>query len=393
MRLLLYTGKGGVGKTTVSAATAVACARRGLRTLVMSTDIAHSLADCFDCPIGPGLTPIEANLWAEEVSVNHEVDRHWGTIHRFLTEFLSRQGFERLLADELAIFPGMEELFCLLKIKDYHDQQRADVVIVDCAPTGSTLRMLSFPDMIRWYMKRLFHVERKVVQVVRPLVERLSDLILPDERVYASFEALFNRAGAMKEILVDPDTTSCRLVTNAEKMVIAESQRAYTHLALFGYRVDGVFLNKLLPEDLDAPYFAEWKRVQKAHVAMTRERFEPLPVFPIQLMDREVVGTDLLARLADDVFGDRDPASFFHREQTTEFQSVDGGYELILHLPLATRGEVGLWVSGDELTVEVGHVRRNVVLPRAMAALPLRRARMVEGRLRVTFGGPDDECS
>ena len=393
MRIILYTGKGGVGKTTLSAATAVCCARRGHRTIVISTDAAHSLADCFGCRVGPGLTEVEPNLWAEEVSVNREISRHWGVIHEFLTDFLSRQGFERVLAEELAVFPGMEDLFCLLKIKDHHDQQRSDVVIVDCAPTGSTIRMLSFPDMIRWYMKRLFHIERRVVQVVRPVVERMSDLILPDGKVFDAFEKLFVRAGAMKDLLCDTRTTSCRLVANAEKMVIAESQRAYTYMSLFGYMVDAVFVNKLLPTHLSDPYFDHWKKVQQAQMAAARERFDPLPLFPILLMDREIVGADMLATMATHVFGDRDPTTFFYRERVSEFRPTGDGYELTLRLPLTSRGDVEMWVAGDELTVEVGGVRRNVVLPRAVAALQPRDARIVDQHLQVTFGGRDNGSS
>jgi arsenite-transporting ATPase len=244
MRIILYTGKGGVGKTTISAATAVRCAELGHKTIVMSTDPAHSLADSLDCKIGVKPKKMSENLVAEEINVHEELKKNWGRIQTYIKKFLKSRGFEDLMAEEFAVFPGMEELFSLLKLREYAENESYEVAIIDCAPTASTVRMLSVPDVIRWYMDRFFDIERRIVKTVRPIAERITKVPFPTDDVYDSVEELFHKVEGMKDILTDSKKASIRLVFNPEKMVIKESQRAYSYLNLFGFTVDAVIANR-----------------------------------------------------------------------------------------------------------------------------------------------------
>ncbi|MFC1890629.1 ArsA family ATPase, partial [Thermodesulfobacteriota bacterium] len=266
MRIILYTGKGGVGKTTTAAATAVKCAEHGHRTIVLSTDAAHSLSDIFETGIGASPTPIVEGLDAQEIDVAYELKHHWGVIQSYITKFLKSQGIEGIMAEEFAIVPGMEELFSLLKLKEYADSGAYEVAIVDCAPTASTLRMLGMPDAVRWYMDKFFHIERRIVKAVKPVAERLTKIPMPTDEIYFSAESLFRRVDAMKDLLTDAGKATVRLVCTPERMVIQESRRAFTTLSLFGLPVDAIITNRVLPEGLDAQYFKKWKTAQRRHI-------------------------------------------------------------------------------------------------------------------------------
>ncbi|HID26753.1 MAG TPA: ArsA family ATPase, partial [Methanosarcinales archaeon] len=250
MRVILFTGKGGVGKTSVSASTALMCSKLGYRTMVMSTDAAHSLSDSFDMNLTDKPTKITENLFGLEINPQHEIKENWGIIQEYITLFLSSRGINDVVAEELSVFPGMEELFSLIKIKRYNNSKEFDVVIVDCAPTGATLRLLSFPDIIKWYMKHLFNIERKTMKVIRPMANRILKVPLPTDEVYESIEDIYKNVEAFSNILSDTTKTTVRLVMNPEKMVIKETHRAFTYLCLYGISVDSIIVNKVLPEDI-----------------------------------------------------------------------------------------------------------------------------------------------
>jgi arsenite-transporting ATPase len=371
MRILVYTGKGGVGKTSIAAATAARSAELGYRTLVLSTDVAHSLADSLDTKLGPEPTQVAPRLWAQEPDVYHTLQTHWGTIQEWLKAALRwRGGVDGLVADEVSIMPGMEELSNLLCIDDQRASGLYDVLVVDAAPTGETLRLLSLPEAMRWWMDQLFPAYRRGMSIARPLLRALTDAPLPPDTVYASLLDVFQRLERLHRTLVDPLLTSIRLVLNPEKMVVAETQRTYTYLSLFGYPTDLVVANRVVSPDVTDPYFAAWKESQAAQLRRIHEGFGPLPVKTVPLFGNEVVGLEALGRLATAAFGADDPTRrFFEGRTPTIEQAADGGYRLAVPVPFATRGEIRVLHSGEELIVQVGAFRHRQVLPHTLVGL------------------------
>jgi arsenite-transporting ATPase len=386
MRIILYTGKGGVGKTTVSAATALMAAERGYRTLVISTDPAHSLADAFNRPLGPDPTRIADHLWGQEINVLEEIRVHWGEVRDYLTVLFATRGVDEVIAEEMAVFPGMEELCSLLQIRRQGEEGRFDCLVVDCAPTGETMRLLSFPDVARWYMEKLFPWERRIVTAMGPIVQPFVPVPLPKDNVYAAIEGLFNRIDGMKEILCDPKRSSIRLVLNPEKMVIKEAQRALTYLNLYGYVADAVICNRVFPRRLHRGYFAEWSQIQSRYREMIQRGFSPLPIWEIPLFDREVVGLEMLERMGRSLFAERDPLRVWMPGPIQTVRKKGQHYFLRVRLPFLKKDEVSLLKRGDELVVSIGNYRRDLVLPKALADLAVKRARLEGGYLVVRFG-------
>jgi arsenite-transporting ATPase len=393
MRIILYTGKGGVGKTTVSAATGLSAAALGYKTLVLSTDPAHSLADAFDTPLGPDPVAVTENLWGQEVNVLEDLNRYWGEVQQYLTALFATRGLDEVVAEEMAVFPGMEELCSLLHVRQHHQEGRFDCLIVDCAPTGETMRLLSFPDVARWYMEKLFPWERRIVTSLGPVVQPLVPVPLPKDDVYAALERLFHRIDGIKEILVNPECSTIRLVLNPEKMVIREAQRSLTYLNLYGYVTDAIISNRVMPPEAASGYFAAWQEIQRRHGRMIQEAFAPLPIWEVPLFDREVVGLAMLQRLAETLSQGRDPTRIHFQGHVQTVRKTGKGYTLKLRLPFAEKGDISLVKRGDELIVSVGNFRRDLVLPRAVTNLPVARARLEEGLLIVRFaengGGAD----
>lgn len=386
MRILLYTGKGGVGKTTVSAATALRCAQLGYRTVVVSTDAAHSLADSFDMPLGPEPTPIMPNLWGQEIDVLHQMEKYWGTVQRYVSTVLSWRGLEGIIAEELTVFPGMDELASLLQIVNLHDTGNYDVIIIDCAPTGATLQLLTLPEVGRWYLTKIFPIEKKAVQISRPLVRAVLDFPMPDDELFDTVEELIGELDRMKTLLTDPQLSSVRLVLNPEKMVIKEAQRAFTYLSLYGYRIDAVISNRLIPQHVTDDYFTNWKNIQAKYSQLVEEAFAPLPILTVPLFDQEVVGPDMLARMADAIYGEDDPTQVYYVGQAQQVLKENGLYLLRIPLPFVPKEEIQLTrVSGDELVVRIGNHKRNILLPHALATLQVERAKREGDWLMIFF--------
>ena len=304
MRVLLFTGKGGVGKTSVAAATAARAAASGRRTLVMSTDPAHSLADSFGTSLGPEPTLVAPNLEAEQIDAQQRLEDNWRDIRSYLVSLLSWGGVDTVEAEELSVIPGLEEIFSLIDVKRHVDADAHDLLVVDCAPTAETLRLLSLPDALGWYLERIFPVERKVAKVVRPMLSRVTTMPLPQDQLFGAIDALYHNLEGVRDILRDVSRTSVRLVVNAEKMVIAEARRTYTYLNLFGYHVDAVIVNRLLPDAVTDPWFDRWKALQAEHLATVEQGFADVPMMRAPLFDEEVVGLDALGRLAQAIYGD-----------------------------------------------------------------------------------------
>jgi len=387
MRILLYTGKGGVGKTSVSAATALRCADLGYRTVVMSTDAAHSLADSFDLQLGPEPIPVTDNLWGQELDVLYQMEKYWSTVQDYFAALMASRGMDELIAEETAVLPGMEELASLLQVVGHYDSGDYDVIIVDCAPTGATLQLLTIPEIARWYLQRIFPLERQAMKVIRPLAKVVLDMPLPDDRLFDTVEALVKELDRMQQLLADPQLSSTRLVLNPEKMVIKESQRAYAYLSLYGYPVDLVISNRLIPSQVSDGYFATWRDIQAKYSQQVEESFAPLPIFLVPLFDREVVGLTMLRRMAASIYEDKDPADVFYVGQTQEIERLaDGTCQLRIRLPFTSKEAVQLTRAADELIVHIGNRKRNLILPRTLAALDVQRAKLEDDVLTVSFG-------
>jgi len=386
MRIILFTGKGGVGKTSISAASALRCAQLGYNTVVMSTDAAHSLADSFECELASEPTQIESNLFGLEIDVEAELRRNWGRIQAFIKRNLIRTAkFTDLIAEEFAVFPGMEELFSLLKLKEYYEHNEFDVAIVDCAPTAGTIRMLSFPDIAQWYMEKVFNVERRIMKVVRPVVNPMVEVELPPDEVFGNVEDLYGRMEGMKDILCNAEVSSVRLVMNPEKMVIKESQRAYAYLNLFGYPVDAAVVNRLYPPGVGGDYFRKWEKIQKGYMGEIEAAFHPLPILTAAFMSDEVVGRRPLEAMAEDLYGDSDPSEVFVKEEPLKIHQSDGRYEVVMHLPFTDKEDLDVWIHGDELIVQIKNFKRNIVIPRALANREIREAKFEGNKLRIVF--------
>lgn len=399
MRILLYTGKGGVGKTSMSAATALRCAELGYRTAVLSVDPAHSLGDSFDRRIGSNLTQLAPNLWGQEIDLLSQMDQYWGRVQGYLNALFSWRGMEGVVAEETAVLPGMEELASLMQITALADSGNYDVIIIDAAPTGSTLQLLSFPDMARWYVEKVFPFQRRAIQLARPVMKRMSDMPMPDEDVFDSIEELVTYLERMSELLGDGEISSVRLVLNPEKMVVKEAQRAYTYLNLYGYSVDSVVCNRVFPQQLSDAYFDGWKVAQSANLELVREAFQPLPIFEVPFFQSEVTGIEMLHVLAENLYGplagkgaEGDPTQKYFIGKPQEIARQDGHYVLSIALPLVERDEVHLHRSVfDELVVRIGNWKRNVSLPIGLARLEVSSAKFEGDRLNIYF--PVDESA
>jgi arsenite-transporting ATPase len=385
VRILLFTGKGGVGKTTVAAATAVRAARAGHRTLVTSTDPAHSLADSFAVPMGNEVVQIGENLWAEQIDAQARLEANYRDIQEHVISLLNWMGVDSVEAEELSVIPGMDEIFALTDMRRHIEGGRYDLMVVDCAPTAETLRLLSLPEVMNWYIERIFPIQRGVVKTIRPVLTRVTSMPIPDDRIFAAVERLHRSLETVQKILVDDQNASVRLVVNPEKMVIAEARRTYTYLALFGYRVDAVIANRIIPEEVRDPYFAKWKDIHAEHLSEIEESFAPVPILRARLFEQELVGTELLERMGEEVYGSDDATAILHRDQPIRVRKRGEWYVLTMHLPFTTRGELDIHRKGEELYVRVGSYKRSLVLPHALQRLDVKQARFVEDGLEVRF--------
>ncbi|MGA7626071.1 MAG: TRC40/GET3/ArsA family transport-energizing ATPase [Candidatus Acidiferrales bacterium] len=379
----MFSGKGGVGKTSLAAATGVRLAEHGHRTLVMSIDPAHSLADSFD--LGTDLFhaqtsdpfPINDRLSIFELNIQKEIKRHWQQISAYVTSVLRTTGISGVEAEELAILPGMEELSAMMYINEYRREKRYDVIVLDAAPTAESLRFISMPTTLDWYMKHIFPFQRNLIKAVRPIANRVAPFELPTDSYFANIRDLFEKLEGVDDLMEDPYITSVRLITNPEKMVLRETQRAFVYFSLHGLTVDAVIVNRLLPADVTDAWFSEWHTSQEKVLEEIEEYFAPVPIRRVPLFAHEVLGKQRLQELAAVLYDkDEDPAAVTRTEKPYTFGKSDGKYEIRLLLPFAIKGEVGLFKKGDELVVEIGTLRRHIGLPRSMAALLPVRARL-----------------
>ena len=391
MRIIFFAGKGGVGKTSAAAATGIKAAERGKKTVIMSLDVAHSLSDIFDMekalinqskgePVQVG-----ENLWIQELDIQEEIEKNWGDIHKYLSTLLNTTGLDEILAEELAILPGMEEVSLLLHINRYSRNNDFDVVLLDCAPTGESLRFISIPTTLEWYINKIFKIEKAIVKYARPVAKRFYDLPLPGEEYFDAIERLFEKLQGVDALLTDPETTTVRLVTNPEKIVLKETQRAFMYFSLYKMSIDAIIMNRILPDAVNEPYFQDWRESQKRYVREAEDYFQPVPILPVNLFKGEVLGFDSLKALGDKIYGSRNPLDRFFMGKPYEFTKVDGKYQLKMKLPFIEKRDVALHKIADELIVRIGGFKRTVMLPRQVAALDSLKATLEGHYLLIDF--------
>jgi arsenite/tail-anchored protein-transporting ATPase len=384
-RTILYTGKGGVGKTSVAACTARKCAADGARTLVFSTDPAHSLADALETPLSGEPTRVDARLFAQQVSAQEEMEGNWSAMQDWLGSLLMRQGVDRISAEELTVPPGADELFSLLQLKRHHESGDWDVIVVDCAPTGETLRLLSFPDVARWWLERVFPWEKQLLAAAAPIARGVLDVPMPGRPAIAEVRRLVENLLTMHQLLRDRERVSLRLVMTPDRMVISEAMRTFTYLNLYGYLTDAVVVNRVFPAEVEGTYFGPWRERQREHLELVESAFSPVPVLRAPYFESEVVGPEMLDRLAGALFADRDPASVLHASLSQELVVGHHSARLRLDLPFAERGDVSLKKIGLELVVRVDGQKRTIMLPSGLAGFRPSEAKLDGGALQVTF--------
>ena len=392
-RIILYTGKGGVGKTSIAAATALLCAQRGYRTIVLSTDIAHSLADAFDLPLGAVPTEIAPNLWGQEPDIYHNIERYWSTIQRYMAELFSWRGLDAVLAEEMTVLPGMDELGNLLWIADHVESGDYDVIVVDAAPTGETLRLLSLPEASRWWIERIAPIGRRVSRLGRPMLEKMIGVPIPRDEVFAAAERLLVRLDKVHRLLADPGHSSVRIALALEKLSIVEAQRSFTYFHLFGYPSDLVVCNRVLPPGAAGDGAIDGLRAtQQKYLPEVIAQYAPVPVRSVPQFDREMIGAERLTEIGEALFGKDDPTDFFYRGRPYQVRSEAGGHVLEVALPFTAREDVQLTRDGDELLLQVDGLRRTIVLPRALVDAPTMGAKMDDGVLRIHFSTRADRA-
>ena len=391
MRIILYTGKGGVGKTTIAAATGIKLAELGYKTIVISLDAAHSLRDAFDNheklvhQREEKQIQIKDNLWIQEINVQEAIVEYWNDVYGYIRSLLNRSGLDSLIAEEIAVFPGMEEICALLYINQYVREKSYDVIILDCAPTGESLRFVSIPTTLEWYMSHIFKLERNLARVAGPIIERVSSVPIPRDNYFQNIQDLFDKLEGIDGVLTDPKITTVRLVTNPEKIVIKETQRAFMYFCLYGLCIDAVIINRIFPDGVDAAYFETWKRSQQHYIEEAMDYFSNVPIWKVNLFAEEIVGEQGLHRLADTLYSEINPADQFSKERPYQFQKMGDAYQLSMRLPFLSKEEIGLTKHGDELIVTVGGFKRHIALPRTLSNKKTTGAKLTGDQLVINF--------
>jgi len=384
MRIILYLGKGGVGKTTIAAATAVRSAKMGKRTLVVSTDLAHSLADCFNTPLASYPKELSPNLWAQEVNVLDEMRRGWSKVQDAMSKVLRKQGLDEVMAEELALIPGMDEIVSLTNIYRNAREGNFEVVIIDAAPTGETVRLLSMPDTFQWYVGRI--TSSAALNLARPLIKA----VMPSAEILDAVQLLSERVKTLREVLSNPDISSYRPVVNPERMVIKEALRAETYLALFGYPIDSVICNRVIPPgNYQDTFMQELYQNQEKLRHQIHQTFAPLPIWEAPYYSHEILGISQLGKLAEVIFGEQDPTEVFYRGQIQEVTRQGDVYVLRLPLPHVEMDKVLMTKKGDEMIIEIGNFKRDITLPSVLANQEATVARFVNKALEIHFTAPE----
>jgi len=392
----MFAGKGGVGKTSIASATGIKVAAMGHKTLIMSLDIAHSLSDIFALEKGlmdknKGMpVKIEDRLWIQELDIQEEIQNNWGDVHKYIASLFNTAGLDEILAEELAILPGMEEVSSLLYINRYAHEGDFDVIILDCAPTGESLRFISIPTILEWYISKIFKIERRLVSYIRPVAKRFYDVPLPEDNYFKALENLFMRLEGIDKLLTDPTITTVRLVTNPEKIVLKETQRSFLYFSLYKICIDAVVMNRILPGNIEETYFNDWRKSQRRYLKLAEEYFNPVPIFPVVLFQNELLGKERLKKFGEDIYGGHDPTEHFYTERPYEFNRKDGKFFIKIKLPFLTKEEIELNRLPEEMVIRVGGFKRHILLPRYVSTYKDVTAKIDGTYLNIIFGGNRD---
>ena len=385
MRIILYTGKGGVGKTSVAAATAVKLAKDGKKVLIMSTDQAHSLSDSFGVKLANTPVKISDKLWGLEIDAILEGERAWGNMKNYMKELLTARAEGGIEAEELLVFPGLEELFSLFKITDIYEQNQYDVLIVDCAPTGETLSLLKFPEMFGNMIKTVLPMKKKAVKVAGPMVEKVMKIPMPEDNVFDDVEQLNEKLYQLQAIMTNKEILSIRIVTTPERIVIKEAKRNFTYLHLYNYNIDAVIVNKVYPPKALDGYFSKWINLQEEGLKEIRESFSEVPVFTLMLLNKELATESILLKAAKQIFGATDPAAVLFKDTIFEVKKEEDGYDFILNIPFADKADMDMGQKGSELMIQIKNEKRCFTLPDILRNKTVQNARYEEGQLHIKF--------
>ncbi len=384
MRIILYTGKGGVGKTSISAATAVKLAREGKKVIIMSTDQAHSLGDSFGISLNGISQTIAPNLDALEIDVVDENEKAWGNFRGFIKELLTSRAEGGIEAEELLVFPGLEELFALFKILEIYENNQYDVLIVDCAPTGETLALLKFPELFGDVISKALPMKRKAAKIARPLVKTLAKIPMPEDNVFDDFERLMDKLERLQALMLNKDMVSLRIVTTPEKVVISETKRNFTCLHLYNYNVDAIIVNKVYPEEALEGYFNKWVKLQNEGLNEIKESFREIPVFELQLQKQELKTIPILEK-AGSLYGDYNPIDVLAREEIYTINKENDTYKMIISLPFAVKSEMDLVQQNGEIQISLKNEKRCLTLPEYLKDKEIASAKMEQGTLIISF--------
>lgn len=373
MRIILFTGKGGVGKTTSAAATALKAAQQGIKTLIISTDPAHSLSDALDIKLTPEPVEILPNLFAQEFDVYYSMEKYWNSMRNLMQTIFRWKGVKNVVAEELSVLPGMEEASAFLWLEKYYTEGEYELIVIDSAPTGETLTLLSLPQVAKSWMTKAFSGKNLAVKTVTAGVRVFTGV--PLDKGLAELEEMFDKLERIQKVFLDPEICSIRIVTNPEKMVIKEAQRAYTYLQLYGYNVDSIVINRILPDDTEGGVFKRYLTSQKQYIQDIEESFAPIPILKVKHQGQEVFGTDLLDKIGDSMYEGKNPATVLHLDKPFEIIENKEGYFFKMRLPFVTEKEIELKKFGDELVIDLGNRRKSLFLPRFAHFLKLKEYR------------------
>ncbi|MGK0465281.1 ArsA family ATPase [Clostridium sp.] len=387
MRIILYTGKGGVGKTSVASATACQIAKQGKKVLIMSTDQAHSLSDAFGVKLSNTPTQISGNLQAIEVDALIENEAIWGNIKGYIEKLMLSKTVKSIEVEELLVFPGFEDLISLLKIKQISDENNYDVLIVDCAPTGETMSLLKFPELFKWWMEKIFPMKRKAAKIVKPIIDRTIKIPLPDDKTFDEIEILYSKIDELHKLMLEKDKVSLRIVTTPEKIVIKEAKRNFSYLHLYDFNVDAIIVNKIISEEGGKGYFENWMKLQTKNLKDISESFSPVPIFQTELMHSEVRDYDSLLNMGESIFKEVSAEKVLFKDKIFEIEksSIDESYYLNINMPFVDKKELNLLQKGDEISISIKNEKRNFVLPQKLHSKKVIKASYDEGKLRIQF--------